>query len=106
MTRTIRNAWSLVWLSAVLAGAGCSSFNRDWKKAAENATRPTGLAGRWEGSWNSEVNGHNGRLRALITESSPGMYSARFHAKYQKILSFGYTVPLKVKQTGNLCQPG
>jgi hypothetical protein len=98
MKHLVRHTWFLFCV-AWLAGFGCSSFNRDWKKAAVTSTPASGLNGRWEGTWRSAVNGHNGKLRALITETGPGKYSARFHAKYQKILSFGYTVPLQVAQT-------
>ena len=48
-------------LAALLVLSGCSTFNRDWKAAA-TATAPTNsIAGRWEGKWVSDHNGHNGR---------------------------------------------
>src|SRR4051812_1908143 len=90
---------SATWLIGLtMLASGCNTFNTEWQKAARSPVT-TSLAGRWEGTWTSDVNGHNGRLRCVITELNQGIYQARFHAKYQKVLSFGYTVPLKVVPT-------
>lgn len=86
----------LLGLAAVMSG--CSTFNRDWKKATAEPFPSGDIAGAWEGHWISEVNGHNGRLRALITKDAPGKYNARFHAKYRRVLSFSYAVPLDAQQ--------
>ena len=80
-------------LLAVLM-AGCSSFNRDWKAADKINYASSDLAGRWEGRWLSDVNGHNGKLRCLITHEKDSVYQARFRAHYAKIFRFSYTVPL------------
>lgn len=84
----------------VLFGVGCSSFSREWKKAGRNSTTARGLEGRWEGQWVSEVNGHHGSLRCIVRKDED-VYQARFRAKYRKILSFGYTVPLKAEPAEN-----
>ena len=55
------------------------------------------IAGRWQGIWLSESTGHTDRLRCLMVKQADGSYRARFHAKYRKIFSFGYTVPLQVE---------
>lgn len=88
-------------LIAVLIGgllAGCSSFNRDWKAAGAGGSAPDPLAGRWEGTWRSDVNAHTGALRCLITPATNGTYTARFQAKYRKLvqLTFSYAVSLVV----------
>lgn len=80
---------------------GCSTFNRDWKSAAATTEPVDGIQGRWQGAWLSDVSGHTGRLRCLLTRDAAGRYQARFHAKYKKILSFGYTVPLTVEATNH-----
>jgi len=62
------------------------------------------MAGRWEGTWLSDRNGHNDQLRAVIATGSNGVYSTRFHAKYKIGIfrfSFGYTVPLQVERTND-----
>lgn len=43
----------------------------------------------------SEVNGHAGRLRALLTPTGEHTYRARFHARYAGLFTFGYTVELR-----------
>lgn len=90
--------FALVLLSFTLL-SGCSSFNKDWKKAA--ASPAPGILGAWEGRWISAMNGHNGKLRCIMTQTGDNHYDARFRAKYKRILSFEYTVPLQVVQEGN-----
>ncbi len=84
---------------AALATTGCSTFNHDWKAAAAEPVPANDIAGRWQGTWRSEVNGHTDKLRCLVTAQSATNYQARFHAKYRKILGFGYTVNLSVKES-------
>jgi hypothetical protein len=84
-----------VGAALVLTLAGCSSFQREWKKSAE---RPlAGFEGRWDGRWESAKNHHSGRLRCIITRQTNEVFAARFHAKYLGILSFGYTATLETK---------
>lgn len=45
----------------------------------------------------SEVNGHNGELRCLISSKTNNEYAARFRATYMGFLNFSYTVPLQVE---------
>jgi hypothetical protein len=73
----------------ILTSAGCSSFHRDWRKAKQ--TPAIGIAGRWQGTWQSDSPKHHGRLRCLLTRIDEQKYEARFHAKYRNIFSFGYT---------------
>jgi len=86
----------------MLAGAGCSSFNSAWKHAASAPVPANDIQGRWEGVWLSQTNGHTGKLRCLVSKKTQGEYHARFHAKYRKILSFGYTVPLAATNVGGV----
>jgi hypothetical protein len=88
-----------VVLASLLLVAGCSSFNREWRNAAELPASSSSLVGRWEGSWQSEANGHHGSLRCIVGQEPDGACKARFHAIYGKMLNFGYTVPLKVAET-------
>ena len=60
------------------------------------------IQGRWQGTWLSEVNGHTGKLHCLVAKQDDGKYQARYHAKYRKILSFGYTVALDATQTNGI----
>lgn len=86
-----------VALAALLVLSGCSTFNRDWKAAATDPVPTNSIAGRWEGKWVSDHNGHSGRLRALIRPLDNGQYETRFHAKYGGIFSFGMEAKFDVK---------
>jgi hypothetical protein len=83
---------------------GCRTFNRDWANAEKTPVASRGILGRWEGTWSSEVNGHNGKLRCLVTLKDSGSYKARFHAIYRKVIGFGYTVPLGITETNGVLE--
>src|SRR6185503_18132094 len=92
----------LITLALSWLGCGCSTFNRDWNSMAAHTNPTNDIAGRWEGTWLSEVNGHTDKLRCLMARQADGSYQARFHAKYRKIFSFAYTVPLQVEPAAGL----
>jgi hypothetical protein len=83
----------------VMLTGGCSSFNRSWQEAGKVPCPDDNISGRWEGSWQSQANGHQGKLRAILTETESETYQARFYAKYQRILSFEYTFTLHAQHT-------
>ena len=94
-------------LVAAICLNGCSTFERDWRDAALTPRLQDDLAGRWEGTWRSEVSGHNDELRAVVAKGSNGVYSTHFHARYKKGLfrfSFSYSVPFEVRQTNDTYQ--
>ena len=104
MNPRIRTFLRLLLLSGLLWGlTGCSSFRRDWKAARARPVPARSMAGPWEGEWRSEVNGHHGRLRCLISPGTNETWQARFHATYKTLkfipVTFGYTVPLTVKES-------
>ena len=87
--------------SVALLLTGCSSFNRDWRAAA-NYPAPAGdLQGAWTGVWVSETTHHTDKLRCLITKTEAAIYQARFRAKYRHVLTFNYTVPLTVERVSD-----
>ena len=92
--------------AVALCACGCSSFNHEWQAAGKMPASTSGdISGRWEGTWKSEVNGHNGKLRCLIKPGErANHYDAWFHANYFKILSFSYTVDLETKRQGDVFQ--
>lgn len=75
--------------------AGCSSFHREWTQAATLPVPPGDITGRWTGTWQNTNNSHADRLRGILTRVRPGVYRAHFHARYRKILTFAYAVPLE-----------
>ena len=74
-------------------------MNGKWRPSNPRPTNS--LQGRWEGTWLSDANQHTGALRCVVTQKSDGSWRARFHATYNKALSFGYTVTLKVEPSTN-----
>ena len=99
----------VIGLVALLALTGCS-FDRNWRAMKRAQLAETGtttpwadpLAGRWQGRWVSDVNGHSGGLRAIITYVPQTVtldrhYRADFDASYMGILRFGYGMNLVAK---------
>lgn len=86
---------------ALLLGAGCSAFNREWKNAAEQPH--TGIEGRWVGNWKSDHNQHKGAMRAIFRIKEGEIYHAMFHAKYKIgiiTVGYGYDMDMTVTQDG------
>jgi hypothetical protein len=85
------------FLSVGVLTTGCSSFERAWRNPPAQSA---GIAGRWEGQWQSKRTGHKGKLRAIITPQTATRYDARFRATYRSVLSAEYDVTLEVKRRG------
>jgi hypothetical protein len=90
---------SLIVVIAMCLLAGCSAFEREWE--GEVAVGGTGLEGRWEGTWQSDVNGHNGGLRCIIASDEDGAYEAWYHATYGGFFTFEYKMPMEVELEGD-----
>jgi hypothetical protein len=75
--------FSLAGLALLVGATGCSSFNREWREGAVRPSPTSALAGRWQGSWQSEVNGHHGALRALITAANDNHHEVKFDAAFK-----------------------
>jgi hypothetical protein len=99
--RLVHTVFSVVLLAGLLLAGGCT-FDHAWAKAAEQPIPTTSLLGCWEGTWLSDANGHNGNLRCVVTQKNNVTYKARFHAIYQKVIGFGYTVTLTVAETNGV----
>jgi hypothetical protein len=102
MSRCLRYARLLVAAALTLTATGCTTFQRDWRRAVAAPADHTGLEGPWDGHWRSELSGHNGRLRCLVTRLDHNTYKARFHATYRKIFRFTSAVTLTAEQTGEV----
>jgi hypothetical protein len=86
----------------ITVATGCSTFNRDWRAAAKTTPRPNSVEGRWQGQWISEKNDHYGKLRAVITQTSPTTYRAHYKATYKTILHFSYVATLNGGETNGV----
>lgn len=91
----------LIGLCLALLTGGCSTFNRDWKKAGTTPVSTDTVEGRWEGFWLSAKNGHTGKLRCLATRIDDRQIRARFKATYWKILRVSYEVTLNAESLTN-----
>ena len=87
-------------VGAAMTLAGCSGFDRAWKAAEERPTPEDAITGRWVGTWQSEVNDHSGKLRAIITKQDENTYLARYHATYAGWLTFETKARLRGEPTG------
>ena len=94
--KIVMRAAALFLFVAVLT-TGCFSFDRAWRNPPAQSA---GIAGRWEGRWQSARTGHDGKLRAIITPQTAARYDARFRATYRSVLSAEYGVTLDVKRRG------
>lgn len=87
----------LVGLTGLLSGC---AFEREWQSATAFSYPDQELAGCWEGTWQSDSNGHRGELRAIITKQGDGYYNAHFHATYLAVVPFEFELPLLVTDDG------
>ena len=96
----------LLWFAL----AGCSTFNRDWDNypgagdvrasSDQLSAGQAALAGRWQGTWKSDVSGHTDELRCIISAAESGALAARYYASYAWCFTFEYTVKMNVTQKG------
>ena len=74
----------------------------------KNKGKYADLTGPWEGSWTSSVNGHNGKLRGIITKQKDGQFEFHYWAQWQRVLSGSFKENYKVvaKQDGSFTFEG
>ncbi len=84
------------WMVLSAAIGGCGGFGKQWAQTTAVVQPPADIIGAWSGTWSSEATGHDGALRCIITRVDQNIYSARFHARFMKILSAQYTTILHV----------
>ncbi|MDA0832567.1 MAG: hypothetical protein O2955_00570 [Planctomycetota bacterium] len=95
--RSLRRWISCLGLLCAFILTGCTSFERDWRASEQFVNPCDGFSGRWEGSWKSDVNGHHGKLRALISPTdNDRIYNARFKATYAFIIPYQFEIPMTV----------
>jgi len=91
-------------LALLFLTAGCSSFHSDWKQRASLTPAPDVLEGRWDGTWLSDVNGHTGKLRCIVTRVEGDKYQFQYWATFWKIFRASYTVYFDAKKSGGAFQ--
>lgn len=78
-------------LLSLLLTSCSTGFRREWRQAVA-AGPQAGAAGAWEGEWRSHVNGHHGRLRAVVSapKNAEGDHDFHYHATWAGILRGGF----------------
>jgi hypothetical protein len=90
-------------LLATMALASCSSpgYKREWNAALQTATASTERPiGCWQGTWVSEVNGHSGKLRCVVTPASAG-YRFNYQATWAKFFTGEFSIICPATKTGS-----
>src|SRR5436190_16546892 len=87
-------------LSHVLAALFNSraEFVRAWQAYRPPAQEAESVQGRWVGDWVSEVSGHHGELKCLLTMIGPGQLEAKFLGTFRRFLRVAYAARLNAKE--------
>lgn len=99
----------LVFLSLFLLSSCTSRYERDFAKAVSaQVMPPTSVEGPWKGEWKSEMNGHQGPLWCIVTESAPDIYDFRYRAGWGKwqLGDYVHQVSAKPSRDGSLVYRG
>ena len=56
----------------------------------------SGMVGKWEGSWESERDGHSGGLRCMMSREGDDAYVARFYSTYGLFFFFRHEATFRV----------
>jgi hypothetical protein len=93
--RAIARSWWMVVLPLAIgstAWAAADDLLMTPEQPAEGSTPD--LTGCWQGGWESCVNGHDGKLRATITQLDDQRYCAEFTGTFWYVFPFRYRVAL------------
>ena len=87
-------------ISHMLAGLFNSraAFLAQWREYEKTAKPRDGLAGRWVGEWISQLSGHHGELKCVLSQVAPTVYRAYFYATFSKFFRVGYVTDLNATQ--------
>ncbi len=81
---------------------GCCSFERNWGCCQTYAHPGNDMAGCWEGRWHSDMNGHEGSLRAIITKQDVNSYHAHFKATFAVIIPYEFEIRMTTTDEGDV----
>jgi len=90
-------------LSHVLAAVfnNRSAFERAWRTYSPQGNGTPSIHGRWQGEWVSEVSGHHGELKCLLSPITTDQLNAVFLASFLRWLRVGYGVLLEATESGH-----
>lgn len=106
------NSSRLLRLALVAISLAClPSCGMAFHKAWNNAPASQGVAGKWEGTWLSAVNGHTGTLKCVVTPAPEAKCAACgskaqphtffYRATWKTILSGSYQAVHHVEKKGS-----
>ena len=75
-----------------------AAFLEQWRQYETAAKRPQAVAGRWIGEWISQLSGHHGELKCVLSQISPAVYRAYFYATFSRFFRVGYVTDLNAAQ--------
>lgn len=61
-----------------------------------NALSAQEIAGQWSGKWNSNANGHSGKIAATFCQEDSATMKAKFSGTFAKVIPFRYTTRLNI----------
>jgi len=97
----MKGAWASIFrsVSHMLAAVfnSRSAFQDQWRRYERLENRPHGISGRWIGEWRSDLSGHHGELKCVLTPVSSERWRAYFFARYSRLFRVGYVTDLKTK---------
>ena len=85
-------------LFITLVFSNCTSFRSDWKEAMSEPFE--GIEGPWDGTWKSDFNGHNGRLRCVVTKTEDDTYEFHYWATWAGVLNGSFRADHEVTPDG------
>lgn len=89
-------------LACLLGVASAAPVSARNKEAAETRVRDTaGIAGEWEGQWESRKNGHQGALSCQVEPVGNGRYLFRYRAVWGKIMKGNFQISCDVSPSGS-----
>ncbi|MBX7211838.1 MAG: hypothetical protein K1X78_26265 [Verrucomicrobiaceae bacterium] len=83
-----------ILITVALLSSSCSvGFHREWSQAERRGTLSDGIEGRWEGHWKSDVTGHTGKLRCVVSPqlSRQGDRKFAYWATWGRLMSGSFT---------------
>ena len=98
MSAILRPVIPLLLVAVASLLTSCGSFNKQWEEAI--GSNYTGVEGPWEGTWKSDMNGHNGKLRAVVTKKSPTEYEFVYWATWGDVFSGSFPAVHTLKAKG------
>lgn len=91
--------WGL--LVVMLVTAGCSTYQREVRRARDNPPPAGSVEGVWEGRWHDEKRPkHGGRLVVVLTKEGDQVYQAATHSTWWKVFRSSQTTRLVLTPVG------